>query len=215
MATRRLPLACSTDLLTKRSDTLRDMIEVVAGSPNQYTSNNLELVGGGEVLKAHPLSGVDPAWRSTYLVSIAARGWPQEANDSTVQAVQNDITYIKGGAMRLQTPGMGSYLNEVRAVQCYINSDSMANGIRLTAMIPFGHEISTALITTGFSRPRRSTIPKIPFTALRAWEARHGLSITWMERTLDLCARRIYRGIHIVCNQVVHVDRKEHDGALP
>lgn len=102
--------------LTKRSDTLRDMIEVIAGSPNQYTSNNLELVGGGEVLKAHSLSGVDPAWRSTYLVSIAARGWPQEANDSTVQAVQNDITYIKGGAMRLQTPGMGSYLNEVRTL---------------------------------------------------------------------------------------------------
>lgn len=104
--------------LAQRPHTLRWMIGEVAGTEEQHTSNNLELVGGGEVLKPQPYSGVAPAWRSTYLVNIVARGWAPGADDSRVQAVQDDITYIKGGAMRLQTPGMGSYMNEVRILLC-------------------------------------------------------------------------------------------------
>lgn len=100
------------DSLTGSRKLLRQMIGDIAGTRDQYTSNNLELVGGGQVFKHDPLSGADPAWRSTYLVNIAARGWA--AGSSDARAVQNDITYVKGGTMRLLTPGSGSYMNEVR-----------------------------------------------------------------------------------------------------
>lgn len=102
------------DSLVKRKDNLREMMDVVAGTEEQYASNNVLLVGGGAVLKPQPNSGLDPAWRSTYLVSVSARGWQKGTDSDTIQSIQHDITYTKGGAMRRQTPGLGSYLNEVR-----------------------------------------------------------------------------------------------------
>lgn len=100
------------DSLTKNRTLLRRMIGVIAGAPEEYTINSVELVGGGKVLTdgEDRFSGVNPAWRSTYMVNVVARGW---ADESTAQAVKDDITYKKGGAMRALTPKLGSYMNEV------------------------------------------------------------------------------------------------------
>ncbi|KXG47233.1 FAD-binding, type 2 [Penicillium griseofulvum] len=97
--------------LTSSRTRLRSMIGVIGGKPAEYTINNVELVGGGKVLTdgSDKYSAVNPAWRSTYIVSVVARGW---ADESTAQAVKNDVTYNKGGAMSVLTPTLGSYLNE-------------------------------------------------------------------------------------------------------
>lgn len=179
--------------LTQRKAALRAMIGEIAGTKDQFTSNNVEIVGGGAVFNNDPSSGVDPAWRSTYLVNIAARGWAPGTDAKTIKSIENDITYVKGGAMRLQTPGMGSYMNEVRILPQSINS--LANRLdRLTGMIPFGLGISTALIMPAFSRSRSSMIPKIPFTALRVSGASSGSSTIYLARIMVLCAGHIWRG---------------------
>lgn len=98
--------------LTSSRTRLRNMIGAIAGEAKEYTINNVELVGGGKVLTdaSDKFSSVNPAWRSTYIVQVVARGW---ADDSTSQAIKDDITYNKGLAMSLLTPFLGSYLSEV------------------------------------------------------------------------------------------------------
>ncbi|KAJ6111547.1 hypothetical protein N7523_007608 [Penicillium sp. IBT 18751x] len=100
--------------LTDSPPDLRKMIGVIAGQPEEHTINSVELVGGGKVIanKDDQYSGVNPAWRSTYVVNVVARGWADGSDMRTVQNVRDDITYDKGGAMRLQTPDGGSYMNE-------------------------------------------------------------------------------------------------------
>ncbi|KAJ5371678.1 FAD linked oxidase N-terminal [Penicillium concentricum] len=85
------------------------MIGVIAGNSEDFSSNAVELVGGGKVLTDDKYSSVNPAWRSTCIVNIVTRGW---ANHSSAQTVKDDITYIKGGAMRALDPLLGSYMNE-------------------------------------------------------------------------------------------------------
>ncbi|KAK6435257.1 hypothetical protein LTR95_008559 [Oleoguttula sp. CCFEE 5521] len=53
------------------------MVEAIAGTPDQYTSNTIELVSGGQVFEdaADAQSGVNPAWRKSYFSNIVARGW--------------------------------------------------------------------------------------------------------------------------------------------
>ncbi|KAJ5780821.1 FAD-binding type 2 [Penicillium paradoxum] len=97
--------------LTSSRTRLRAMIGVVAGKTTEYAINNVVLAGGGKVLTdgSDKYSGLNPAWRSTYIMHVVARGW---ADESTAQSVKDDITYNKGRAMALLTPTLGSYLNE-------------------------------------------------------------------------------------------------------
>lgn len=98
--------------LTNDPCSLRAMIKVIAGEVNEQTVNNVELVGGGKVLTdgGDRYSGVNPAWRSTYIVNIVAR---QCADSTSSKAIRDDITYNKGGAMMKLTPHLGGYMNEV------------------------------------------------------------------------------------------------------
>ncbi|KAJ5825885.1 hypothetical protein N7474_003023 [Penicillium riverlandense] len=98
--------------LTASRTALRSTIGVMAGQTEEYTINSVELVAGGKVLDEDPYSGLNPAWRSTYIVSVVARGWADGSSAATAQSVKNDITYVKGGAMRALTPFLGSYMNE-------------------------------------------------------------------------------------------------------
>ncbi|KAE8355145.1 hypothetical protein BDV28DRAFT_58219 [Aspergillus coremiiformis] len=102
------------DSLTQNRTSLRQMIGVIAGAPPERTIQTVELVGGGKVLVdgQNPFSGVNPAWRSTYMVNIVGRVWGDGVDEATVKAVKDDITYRKGGAMRALTPKLGSYMNE-------------------------------------------------------------------------------------------------------
>jgi FAD/FMN-containing dehydrogenase len=93
---------------------LRGMLDVIAGSPEEFTSNNFELVSGGQVFQdvADPYSGLNPAWRISYFNNIVARGWAPGSSEDTKAAVMRDITYKKVPAMEKQAPDTGVYMNE-------------------------------------------------------------------------------------------------------
>ena len=93
---------------------LRQMLNITAGTPGQFTSNNVALVSGGQVFKdaADPHSSVNPAWRNSYLHNIVARGWAPGADAAAQKAVYDDITFTKVAAMRAIAPDTGSYMNE-------------------------------------------------------------------------------------------------------
>jgi hypothetical protein len=93
---------------------LRNMLDVIAGSPEEFTSNNFELVSGGQVFKdaADPYSGLNPAWRISYFNNIVARGWAPGSSEDTKAAVMRGITYNKVPAMEKQAPDTGVYMNE-------------------------------------------------------------------------------------------------------
>ncbi|KAL8967265.1 MAG: hypothetical protein Q9197_005521 [Variospora fuerteventurae] len=97
------------------SPQLKRTLEVLAGTPDQYTSVNLVLVGGGQVARdgADRYSGVNPAWRTAYLHNIVARGWAPGADAATRHAVYDDITQVKVQAMKDLAPNTGAYMNEV------------------------------------------------------------------------------------------------------
>ncbi|KAL3473279.1 hypothetical protein BJX99DRAFT_261467 [Aspergillus californicus] len=98
--------------LTSDRKALRKLVGTIAGDPLEMTINNVLLVGGGKVLEKPDHSGANPAWRSTYLIHVVARGWLESLGEAFAKSVQTDITYNKYGAMRRFTPSMGSYLNE-------------------------------------------------------------------------------------------------------
>jgi len=102
----------SRDSVQKDVAGLRTMVGAIAGEPAQYTSNNVEYVGGGAVLKADPTSAVLPAWRKAYFNNIVARGWAPGTEQAIQDATYYDITYNKIAAMKKQAPDTGAYMNE-------------------------------------------------------------------------------------------------------
>ena len=102
--------------LTENPAGLKQMLNTIAGAPEEYTSNNFELVSGGQVFKdaSDFFSSLHPAWRTSYLSNIVARGWAPGADAATIAAVHEDITYNKVAAMKAQAPNTGCYMNEVR-----------------------------------------------------------------------------------------------------
>ena len=100
---------------------LRQTIETIAGTPEQYTTNSLELVSGGQVLKDY--SGVNPAWRISYFNNIVSRGWPVGANVTVQRAIQDDVTYNKLAAMRELAPQTGAYMNEADRLEPWYEED--------------------------------------------------------------------------------------------
>ena len=102
------------EALTGNITALKTMLQTTAGTPEQATSNNIVFVGGGRVSAdaSDPHSGVNPAWRRSYVHNIVARGWAPGSSDATVQAVYDDITYNKTQAMKDLAPDTGCYMNE-------------------------------------------------------------------------------------------------------
>ncbi|KAI4181732.1 MAG: hypothetical protein L6R41_006434 [Letrouitia leprolyta] len=96
------------------SPKLNQTLEVLAGTQEQFTSVNLVLVGGGQVARdgADRFSGVNPAWRRSYVHNIVARGWDPGADEATRNAVHSDITNVKVRAMKDLAPDTGAYMNE-------------------------------------------------------------------------------------------------------
>ena len=97
------------------SPRLNQTLQVLAGTPDQFTSVNLVIIGGGQIARdgVDPFSGVNPAWRTSYVHNIVARGWAPGADETTRSAVYNDITNVKVQAMKDLAPSTGAYMNEV------------------------------------------------------------------------------------------------------
>lgn len=100
---------------------LRKMLEVISGEPEEFTSNNFELISGGQVFKdaSDPLSGLNPAWRKSYFNHIVARGWAPGSSEEIKTAVHRDITYNKVRALQKQAPDTGVYMNEADRLDPY------------------------------------------------------------------------------------------------
>ncbi|OAP54055.1 hypothetical protein AYL99_11589 [Fonsecaea erecta] len=90
------------------------MIPTIAGTPEQFTMNNLELASGGQVFRDafYPLPGVTPAWRISYLNNIVARVSSVDTPQSVLDEKQHDITYVQVSAMKKLAPNTGAYMNE-------------------------------------------------------------------------------------------------------
>ena len=102
------------EALTGNVTALKNMLQTIAGTAEQATSNNIVFVGGGQVFAdaSDPYSGVNPAWRHTYVHNIVARGWAPGSSNATIQAVYHDITFNKTQAMKDLAPNTGCYMNE-------------------------------------------------------------------------------------------------------
>lgn len=98
--------------LTTSLTDLSEMLNITAGLQGQFTVTAVSLVGGGQVSIPDPSSGLNPAWRSSYVHNIVARGWTANTNDDVVQAIRDDITYTKVVAMKKLAPHTGCYMNE-------------------------------------------------------------------------------------------------------
>ncbi|KAJ5619807.1 hypothetical protein N7510_003791 [Penicillium lagena] len=126
-----LPIGYSNAALTSRlfdksaltgdRDRVRQMLKIISSEPQAPSSDNSDnistailfhLIGGGKVLKPNPLAAVNPAWRKTYLHAVVGSTWPERADTRTIQGAQDSITFQKTDAMKVLTPGMGSYMNE-------------------------------------------------------------------------------------------------------
>lgn len=93
---------------------VRETVEVIAGKPEEYTVNVIDLVSGGQVFAdaSDETSGLHTAWRtSNYFVTIG-RGVALNASNAERYSVMNDITYVKGAALKRLAPDTGGYMNE-------------------------------------------------------------------------------------------------------
>lgn len=100
--------------ITSNLSALREMVETIAGTPEQQTTNHFELVSGGQVYRdaSDPYSGVNPAWRKSYFNNIVARVSPLGTAQSILDQRQGDITHVKVAAMKKLAPNTGAYMNE-------------------------------------------------------------------------------------------------------
>lgn len=93
---------------------VREAVGIIAGKPEEYTVNVVDLVSGGQVFAdgADETSGLHPAWRtSNYFVTVG-RGVSLNASHTKRYSVMNDVTYVKGAALKKLAPDTGGYMNE-------------------------------------------------------------------------------------------------------
>ncbi|KAK1982990.1 alcohol oxidase [Colletotrichum cereale] len=93
---------------------VREAVEVLSGRPEEHASNVVLLVSGGQVFAdaADETSGVHPGWRRSPFVVVTGRGIPRTASGEARKAVQDDVTFVKGGAAKRLAPATGGYMNE-------------------------------------------------------------------------------------------------------
>jgi hypothetical protein len=93
---------------------VREAIEVVGGTDDEFVANIVILVGGGQVFKdvADKTSGLHPAWRRAPFALMSGRGVPRTASNEMRKAVTDDVTFVKGAALKKLAPTTGGYMNE-------------------------------------------------------------------------------------------------------
>ena len=104
----------SRTAVQKDAAALRQMLTIIAGTPEQYTSNNFELVSGGQVFAdaADAYSSVNPAWRISHFNHIVARGWDPGTSQAEIDETWHDVADVKTRAMEVLAPETGIYMNE-------------------------------------------------------------------------------------------------------
>lgn len=93
---------------------VRDTVEIISGRPEEYASNAVLIVSGGQVFEdaKDTTSGLHPAWRESPFVIVTWRNPGKNITNSERQEINDDITFVKGGAGKKLAPGTGGYMNE-------------------------------------------------------------------------------------------------------
>lgn len=88
---------------------VREAVEIIAGKPEEFTVNVIDLVSGGQVFSdaADETSGLHPAWRTSHYFVTVGRGVPLNASNSERYSVMDDVTYVKGAALKKLAPDTG------------------------------------------------------------------------------------------------------------
>lgn len=93
---------------------VREAVGIIAGKPEDFTVNVIDLVSGGQVFTdaADETSGLHAAWRtSNYFVTVG-RGVAFNASNAERYTAMDDVTYVKGAALKRLAPDTGGYMNE-------------------------------------------------------------------------------------------------------
>lgn len=93
---------------------VRGAVEIIAGKPEDFTVNVIDLVSGGKVFAdaADETSGLHAAWRtSNYFVTVG-RGVALNVSNAERYSAMDDMTYVKGAALKRLAPDTGGYMNE-------------------------------------------------------------------------------------------------------
>lgn len=95
-------------------DRVREYTEVVSGKPEEYVGNAVLLISGGQVFKdgQDKNSGLIPAWRTSPLVIVTYRNPEKTISNADRQALNHDMTFVKGAAGKKLAPNTGGYMNE-------------------------------------------------------------------------------------------------------
>lgn len=93
---------------------VREAVEVIAGKPEEYTVNVINLVSGGKVFTdaADETSGLHTAWRTSNFFVTVGRGVALNASNAERYSAIDDMTYVKGAALKRLAPDTGGYMNE-------------------------------------------------------------------------------------------------------
>jgi hypothetical protein len=95
-------------------NTVRETVEVISGEPDQYVGNVVLLVSGGQVFvdANDRTSGLNPAWRTSPFVLATWRNPANNATNAERKVMNDDITFVKGAALKKLAPTTGGYMNE-------------------------------------------------------------------------------------------------------
>lgn len=134
--------------LTSKPTVLKTTLQAIAGTPDQFSSSYIVFVGGGQVFEdaKDKYSGVNPAWRKTYVHNIVARGWAPGSDAATIAAVHKDITFTKVQALKTLAPDTGAYMNEVSCDSTFCHSGDTWNSLEFCKLSRFVDAANTRLI---------------------------------------------------------------------
>ncbi|KAK6085554.1 FAD-linked oxidoreductase-like protein 13 [Seiridium cupressi] len=96
------------------STRVRETIDIMSGTPEEGATNIAMLVSGGQVFEdaADQTSGLNPAWRRCHFLLAVGRPVPRNATHDVRKLVADDVTFVKGAAMKRLAPNTGGYMNE-------------------------------------------------------------------------------------------------------
>ncbi|KAI5458327.1 hypothetical protein BGZ63DRAFT_515044 [Mariannaea sp. PMI_226] len=98
----------------KDTKTVRNAVEVMSGKPDEFGSNVILLVSGGQVFKdaSDKTSGLNPAWRKSHYVIVTGSSITKTATNAERKAANDYVTFVKGAAVKQLAPTTGGYMNE-------------------------------------------------------------------------------------------------------
>ncbi|RSL67334.1 hypothetical protein CEP53_002992 [Fusarium sp. AF-6] len=93
---------------------VRDAVEVISGKSDEFHSNVVLLVSGGQVFKdaKDKTSGLNPAWRKSHYALISGTGVSKTASLAERNRANYETTFVKGTALKKLAPDTGAYMNE-------------------------------------------------------------------------------------------------------